>query len=74
MSRKRSPCATRSMLSTIRSRMQIEALQEAINQLQRRLNRIQVETDSWAEEKQAVSQRVTLVGRGWTAKCLRLCR
>jgi ribonuclease HI len=62
------------MLSTIRSRMQIEALQEALNQLQRRLNRIQVETDSWAEEKQAVSQRVTLVGRGWTAKCLRLCR
>jgi hypothetical protein len=42
------------MLSTIRSRMQIEALQEAINQLQRRLNRIQVETDTWAEEKEAV--------------------
>ena len=26
----------------------------ALNQLQRRLNRIQVETDTWAEEKEAV--------------------
>ncbi|HET7155095.1 MAG TPA: hypothetical protein VFI87_06990 [Hyphomicrobiaceae bacterium] len=36
------------------SRAQIEALQGALNELQRRLNRIQVETDTWAEEKEAV--------------------
>ena len=35
-------------------RAQIEALQDALNELQRRLNRIQVETDTWAEEKEAV--------------------
>jgi hypothetical protein len=36
------------------SRTQIEALQDALNELQHRLNRIQVETDTWAEEKEAV--------------------
>jgi len=36
------------------SRTQIETLQGALNELQRRLNRIQVETDTWAEEKEAV--------------------
>ena len=36
------------------SRPQIAALQDALNELQRRLNRIQVETDTWAEEKEAV--------------------
>jgi hypothetical protein len=36
------------------SRTQIETLQDALNELQRRLNRIQVETDTWAEEKEAV--------------------
>ena len=36
------------------SRTQIEALQGALNELQHRLNRIQVETDAWAEEKEAV--------------------
>ena len=36
------------------SRIQIEALQTALNELQLRLNRIQVETDAWAEEKEAV--------------------
>ena len=36
------------------SRTQIEALQDALNELQHRLNRIQVETDAWAEEKEAV--------------------
>jgi len=36
------------------SRTQIEALQHTLNELQRRLNRIQVETDTWAEEKEAV--------------------
>ncbi len=36
------------------SRTQIEALQAALNELQLRLNRIQVETDTWAEEKEAV--------------------
>ena len=36
------------------SRTQIEALQDTLNQLQRRLNCIQVETDTWAEEKEAV--------------------
>jgi predicted lipoprotein len=35
------------------SRSQIEALQGALNELQRRLNRIQVETDTWSEEKEA---------------------
>ena len=33
---------------------QIEALQEALNELQLHLNRIQVETDTWSEEKVAV--------------------
>ena len=36
------------------SRTQVEALQEALNELQLHLNRIQVETDTWAEEKEAV--------------------
>ena len=36
------------------SRTQIERLQDALNHLQLRLNRIQVETDTWAEEKEAV--------------------
>ena len=36
------------------SRIQVEALQEALNELQLHLNRIQVETDTWAEEKEAV--------------------
>lgn len=36
------------------SRTQIEALQGALNELQLHLNRIQVETDTWAEEKEAV--------------------
>ena len=36
------------------STTQIEALQAALNDLQLRLNRIQVETDTWAEEKEAV--------------------
>ena len=36
------------------SRTQIKALQAALNELQLRLNRIQVETDTWAEEKEAV--------------------
>jgi hypothetical protein len=36
------------------SRTQINEVQNALNQLQRRLNRIQVETDTWAEEKEDV--------------------
>ena len=36
------------------SRTQIESLQNALNQLQLGLNCIQVETDTWAEEKEAV--------------------
>ena len=36
------------------SRQQIEALQAALNELQLRLNRIQVETDTWAEQKEGV--------------------
>jgi hypothetical protein len=36
------------------SRSQIERVQDALNQLQRGLNRIQVETDTWAEEREAV--------------------
>jgi len=36
------------------SRTQIEALQGALNELQLHLNRIQVEADTWAEEKEAV--------------------
>ena len=36
------------------SRTKIEGLQDALNNLQLRLNRIQVETDTWAEEKEAV--------------------
>ena len=36
------------------SRAQIDVVQGALNQLQRCLNRIQVETDTWAEEKEAV--------------------
>jgi hypothetical protein len=36
------------------SRTQIEALQEALSELQLHLNRIQVETDTWAEEKLVV--------------------
>jgi hypothetical protein len=36
------------------SRTQIERVQDALSQLQRGLNRVQVETDTWAEEKEAV--------------------
>ena len=36
------------------SRAQIDRVQEGLNQLQRRLNRIQTETDAWSEEKEAV--------------------
>ena len=36
------------------SRQQIEAIQHSINKVQRRLNRIQCETDTWSEEKEAV--------------------
>ena len=36
------------------SRKQIQALQETLNELQLHLKRIQVETDTWAEEKVAV--------------------
>jgi hypothetical protein len=42
------------MSPNLPSRGQIEALQDARNELQRRLNRIQVEADTWAEEKEAV--------------------
>ena len=36
------------------SRAQIDRVQESLTQLQRRLNRIQTETDTWTEEKEAV--------------------
>jgi len=36
------------------SRQQIDAIQNSINKVQRRLNRIQCETDTWSEEKEAV--------------------
>jgi hypothetical protein len=36
------------------SRAQIDSVQESLTQLQRRLNRIQTETDTWSEEKEAV--------------------
>ena len=36
------------------SRAQIGRVQESLTQLQRRLNRIQTETDTWSEEKEAV--------------------
>ena len=36
------------------SRAQIDRVQESLTQLQRRLNRIQTETDTWSEEKEAV--------------------
>ena len=36
------------------SRTQIHRVQENLHQLQRRLNRIQTETDTWSEEKEAV--------------------
>ena len=36
------------------SRGQIVRVQESLTQLQRQLNRIQTETDTWSEEKEAV--------------------
>ena len=36
------------------SRAQIDRVQESLTQLQRQLNRIQTETDTWSEEKEAV--------------------
>ena len=36
------------------SRAQIDRVRESLTQLQRRLNRIQTETDTWTEEKEAV--------------------
>jgi len=36
------------------SRQQIDGIQNSINKVQRRLNRIQCETDTWSEEKEAV--------------------
>ena len=36
------------------SRSQIDASQERMNRLQRLLNRVQTETDTWSEEKEAV--------------------
>ena len=36
------------------SRAQIDRVQESLTQLQRRLNCIQTETDTWSEEKEAV--------------------
>ena len=36
------------------SRAQIDRVQGSLTQLQRRLNRIQTETDTWSEEKEAV--------------------
>ena len=36
------------------SRQQIEAIQHGINKVQRRLNRIQTETDTWSDESVAV--------------------
>ena len=36
------------------SRIQIEAQQDALNELQLHLNRFQVKTDTWAEEREAV--------------------
>jgi hypothetical protein len=36
------------------SRAQIDRVQESLTQLQRRLNRIQTETDTWSDEKEAV--------------------
>ena len=36
------------------SRQQLDAIQNSINKVQRRLNRIQCETDTWSDEKEAV--------------------
>ena len=36
------------------SRRQIDAVQDRMNGLQRLLNRVQTETDTWSEEKEAV--------------------
>ena len=36
------------------SRQQIAAIQNNIDKVQRRLNRLQTETDTWSEEKEAV--------------------
>ena len=36
------------------SRNQIDAAQDCMNRLQRLLNRVQTETDTWSEEKEAV--------------------
>ena len=46
------------------SRTQIEALQDVLNELQHRLNRIQVETDAWAEEKEAVELALNVPAAG----------
>ena len=40
---------------------QIEALQQALNELQLHLNRIQVETDAWAEEKKLCNDAVVVI-------------
>jgi hypothetical protein len=36
------------------SRSQIDAAQDRMNRLQRLLNRVQTETDSWSDEREAV--------------------
>ena len=36
------------------SRQQIAAIQNNIDKVQRRLNRLQIETDTWSDEKEAV--------------------
>ena len=36
------------------SRAQIDRVQDSLTQLQRQLNRIQTETDTWSVEKEAV--------------------
>ena len=36
------------------SRAQIDIVQDRMNRLQRLLNRVQTETDTWSEEKEAV--------------------
>ena len=36
------------------SRQQIAAIQNSLNKVQRRLNRLQTEADTWSDEKEAV--------------------
>lgn len=36
------------------TRQQIQAIQNCINKVQRRLNRIQTETDTWSDEREVV--------------------